>query len=203
MNNIDWLLERNNYSVRYFTLIDIVGKSFTDSDVLEAKQHILNENPVKKILAKQNDLGCWGMHTCYRNVFWRLKALSAIPEKNRTENQNVIIQAAIEYILQHHIYKRSHSLTKIINNNWLSLIFPSIGELDFLQVLEVLADLKINDSRMNDAIELLVSKKMADNQWKLEKDLNGRIQVPLEKSGVVSKWITYKALKVLQHWNSG
>jgi hypothetical protein len=50
---IDWLLEEENPSVRYFTLTDILDRRTTDRDVILAKQGIMTSGVVPKILAKQ------------------------------------------------------------------------------------------------------------------------------------------------------
>ena len=39
-NPIPWLLEDNNPSVRYFTLIDILGKGETDPEARKTKEEI-------------------------------------------------------------------------------------------------------------------------------------------------------------------
>lgn len=38
---IDWLLEEDNPSVRYFTLTDLLGRSKRDHEVQEAKAKIM------------------------------------------------------------------------------------------------------------------------------------------------------------------
>jgi hypothetical protein len=49
----EWLLEKNNPSVRYFALRDLLKKPRTDSDVKEANQEIMKTGVVPAILAKQ------------------------------------------------------------------------------------------------------------------------------------------------------
>jgi hypothetical protein len=44
----DWLLEEENPSVRYFTLIDLLNKSHVDSEVIDAKKQMMNSEPVLK-----------------------------------------------------------------------------------------------------------------------------------------------------------
>ena len=59
-NPIEWLLEEENPSVRYFTLKDILNKPCNDFEVEEAKKKIMETGVVPKILAKQEKNGYWG-----------------------------------------------------------------------------------------------------------------------------------------------
>jgi len=54
---LDWLLEKTNPSIRYFTLRDILGKGEDDPQVVAAKQAISISKVVKRILSKQNPEG--------------------------------------------------------------------------------------------------------------------------------------------------
>jgi hypothetical protein len=56
---IDYLLEEDNPSVRYFTLRDILGKEDRDSEVTAAKHAIADSPIVKKIFQKQMPNGYW------------------------------------------------------------------------------------------------------------------------------------------------
>ncbi|MDD2620964.1 MAG: hypothetical protein PHC92_09890 [Syntrophomonadaceae bacterium] len=47
---MDWLLEEENPSVRYFTLKDIIGRPEDDSEVQTAKQNIMEFGIVQDIL---------------------------------------------------------------------------------------------------------------------------------------------------------
>ena len=56
---IDWLLEKTNPSVRYFTLRDILDEDENDSQVVAAKQAIPKSQVINKILQKQKLEGYW------------------------------------------------------------------------------------------------------------------------------------------------
>ena len=49
---VDWLLEKDNPSVRYFALSEILDKPQTSSEVQKAKKEIMLAGVVPKILAK-------------------------------------------------------------------------------------------------------------------------------------------------------
>lgn len=55
----EWLLEPSNPSVRYWTLLDVLGKEPNDSDVVKARKSIMASEPVKAILAAQEPEGHW------------------------------------------------------------------------------------------------------------------------------------------------
>ncbi len=54
---LDWLTERGNPSVRYFTLKNLLGKSENSSEVREAKELIMSEGVIPSILSHQNGEG--------------------------------------------------------------------------------------------------------------------------------------------------
>ena len=56
----NWLIEDDNPSVRYFTLVDLLEKSKEDPEVLKAKAEIMQKGVVPKILARQKEEGYWG-----------------------------------------------------------------------------------------------------------------------------------------------
>jgi hypothetical protein len=53
------LLEKDSPSILYFTLSDLLDYSKTDSEVVEAKNRIMESKLVAKILSKQKDKGYW------------------------------------------------------------------------------------------------------------------------------------------------
>jgi hypothetical protein len=321
---LDWLLEENNPSVRYFTLVDILDKGEDAVEVKETKQNIMNGDNVQKILGKQkqgtywvnpenfyvstkykgtvwsflilaelnadgNDdrikhpsefllkvsqdresggfstrgneedggsheqvipcltgnmiwalvrfgflkdprvqhgidwilqyqrlddaieeppkgwpydrhKDCWGKHTCHMGVVKNLKALAEIPLNERTTKVNNFIRRAVEYLLEHRIYKKSHQKNAIAKEEWAQFGFPLMWKIDALEVLNILTNLGYKDDRMQDAIDLVLSKQNDEGKWVLEKSFNGRVQANIEQKGKVSKWITLNAIRVLKQF---
>jgi len=62
----------------------------------------------------------------------------------------------------------------------------------------VLVKLEYRDDRMQDAVDLLISKQDGQGRWKMEKSWNPRLLVSLEKDNKPSKWITLQALRALK-----
>jgi hypothetical protein len=322
---INWLLEDDNPSVKYYTLVDLLGKTFDDEEVTTAKEQIMKTGAVPKILSKQEPGGYWGIqndfyvrskykgtvwnliilaelgadgedssikktcefifkksqdlasggfsyanitagggapgkvlpcltgnmvwslirlgylddprvrkgiqwitkyqrfddgeqnlpkdwpykahkacfskHSCHMGVVKTLKALAEIPGNKRTPNVKNTINQAVEYLLIHHIYKRSHDLSKKSKPGWLRLGFPLMYQTDILEILDILTRLGIKDERMQDAMDIVISKQDDQGRWILENTFNGRFITNIETKGKPSKWITLNAIRVLKKYN--
>ncbi len=324
-NTLEWLLEEENPSVRYFTLIDLLNKKPDSSEVKEAKSKIMTEGPVPIILSKQKSGGywgddpfrfylpklkatfwtfltlaefaanrndrkirqtckyifehiqdktsgafaprsgkdgggdhdkvlpchtglmifsfirfgylndpriqkgidwfvkyqrfddgvekspkgwpysagnqkgesCWGKHTCHVAVVGCLKALSEIPKTQRSNEVKSTLEQASEYMLKHHIYKRSHDLNRISIHNWINLGLFDFG---FLGVLSILAKLDYKDDRMQDAVDLLISKQNKNGRWPVEENYDRKFHTNMERKGEESKWVTLNALRALKNF---
>ncbi len=98
----DWLLEKSNPSVRYFTLTKLLGKSLDDSEVKAEKQMIMQSPEIISILENQNEDGSWGEQERfytdkYRGTVWRLLMLAELG----AVSENPKIEKACEFILNH------------------------------------------------------------------------------------------------------
>jgi hypothetical protein len=144
---------------------------------------------------------CFGRHSCHMGVVKSLKALAAIPPKKRGKNVKAKIGELSEYVLVHHVHKKSHDLSKLSKPGWLRFGFPLMYQTDALEILCLLADLGIHDPRMAEAIEAVAARRGSDGRWKLENSFNGKTLVDIEKKGADSKWITARALHVLDRWS--
>jgi hypothetical protein len=141
---------------------------------------------------------CWGKHTCHMGVIKMLRALAEIPINKRSPEVKQSIAKAAEYFLTHHVYKRSHDLSQAGKTQWLAAGFPLMWGTDALEILGTLTKLGYRDERMQSALDLIIAKQDAKSRWPLEKSLNGRMQVRIERKGQPSKWITLKAMSALK-----
>ncbi len=147
---------------------------------------------------------CWGTHTCHMGVVKILKGLSAVPPEKRTKEINDTIQKASEFILIHHIYKRSHDLSRKSKPGWLKFGFPLMYQTDVLEILDILTGLGIKDSRMDDAINVVLAKQDDMGRWKLENTYsNDRLLIPMGQMDEQNKWITLRAMRVLKRYKGG
>jgi hypothetical protein len=145
---------------------------------------------------------CLGKHTCHMGAVKTLKALSEIPDNQRSADVKNTIEKGTEYILKHYIYKRSHDLNLVAKPGWLKFGFPLMYQTDALEILGILTQLGYKDERMQEAIDILISKQDDQGRWNLENSFNGRFQVDIEQKGKPSKWVTLNALRVLKRFLS-
>jgi len=143
---------------------------------------------------------CWGRHACHMGVVKSLKALSEIPCDRRDEDIDRTIQASKDYLLKHHIYKRSHQLEKVSRPGWLRFGFPLMYQTDIVEIMLIMLKIGVKDERMSEAVNEIISRQDDRGKWILKSTFNGRFITNIEKKGKSSKWITLRALNVLKNW---
>ena len=153
-----------------------------------------------KVWPYEKATSCFSKHSCHMGVVKALKALAEIPAEQRSAGVVDSLDRGVEYLLKHHIYKRSHNLSKVSKPGWLRFGFPLMYQTDVLEILGILTSLGCKDERMQDAVDLVLSKQDEKGMWKLENTFNGRFQTSIEQKGESSKWITLNALKALKNF---
>lgn len=98
-NTIRWLLERQNPSVRYFTLRELLDRTDSDPEVRATKEAVPNSKLLTKILSKQNLQGFWGdsdspYHPKYKSSYWQIMILGQLGMDKNDER----VQRACEFI---------------------------------------------------------------------------------------------------------
>jgi len=104
-----------------------------------------------------------------------------------------------EYLLERKLFRRK-STGEIVNPLWLQYSFPIRWHYDVLRGLDYfrLAGTK-PDARLEEAIQLLRSKRQNDGSWLLENTHRGRVHFVLEDGdNKPSRWNTLRALRVLR-----
>jgi hypothetical protein len=94
-----WLLEKNNPSVRYFTLTDLLKKPEADPEVLEARHSIMTTGAVPAILGSQEEGGHWGaperFYTDkYKGTVWQMLILAELG----VDGNDPCIRKMVEFI---------------------------------------------------------------------------------------------------------
>jgi hypothetical protein len=143
---------------------------------------------------------CWGSHSCHMGVAKSLKALAAIPVPKRNEQVDAKIRELVDYFLKHRVYKKSHHPEEIAKPGWLKFGFPLMYQSDALEILDILASLKIHSPQLDDAIGLVQSKRSPEGYWNLENSYSDRMLVSIEQKGKPSKWVTLRALRALKEY---
>ena len=103
-----------------------------------------------------------------------------------------------EYLLERKLFRRK-TTGEIINPSWLQFSFPTRWHYDILRALEYFRSVgDAPDLRMEEAINLLRSKKQPDGTWLLENTHPGMVDFQLEEGdNRPSRWNTLRALRVL------
>ena len=103
-----------------------------------------------------------------------------------------------EYLLERKLFRRK-STGEVVDPAWLQFSFPTRWHYDVLRGLEyfqIAGDLP--DRRLDEAIDLLRSKRQPDGTWLLENTHPGKVHFRLEEGdGRPSRWNTLRALRVL------
>jgi hypothetical protein len=108
--------------------------------------------------------------------------------------------ACREFILMHRLYK-SDKTGEIIDKKMLMLSYPSRWKYDILRGLDHFQFAgAAYDSRMDDAIEVLLKKQRKDRLWPVQAKHPGQTHFDMEATGKPSRWNTLRALRVLRHF---
>jgi hypothetical protein len=99
---LDWLLEKDNPSVRYFALRDLLDRAEDDREVQAARRAIMRSEPVQKILAAQKPEGYWrkpgsGYAGKYQATTWQILFLAELGADGRNRQ----VRRGVEYVLEH------------------------------------------------------------------------------------------------------
>ena len=128
-----------------------------------------------------------------------LKALSAIPSAQRTPPVQRAIETGVEFLFSRDPAAADYPFTERVSSTWFKLGFPLSYWSDVLETTAVLAALGYGrDPRLANAIQFILDKQDAQGRWKLHNGLNGKMWIDIEKRGKPSKWVTLRALRVLQ-----
>jgi len=144
----------------------------------------------------QYDL-CWRNHTCRSGAVKVLKALSEVPAGKRSPAIKEKIETGTEFLLAQRIFYRPPELKEISRKNWLTFGFPLMWNTDLVEIIGVLAKLGVRDERMNEAVEVVLSKQGNNGRWKQENHFKGRFITTIEHNDHDSKWVTLNAMKAL------
>ena len=96
-----WLLEKNNPSVRYLTLANILDRTESDSEVKSAKAEVMKSGVVPRVLGRCGKEGWSGPGRFYKDKYkgtvWQLIILA----EHEADGRDPRIAGACEYVLQH------------------------------------------------------------------------------------------------------
>jgi len=143
-------------------------------------------------------------HSSLHTTISVLEGLLEYRSNNYTYKLNEVKKVekeAQEFILQHRLFK-SDKTDKIIDDRFTRLPFPSRWRYDILRALDYFQFARTKyDTRMQDAIDILLQKRTKEGVWKLNANYPGQIHFQMEKAGQPSRWNTLRALRVLKYFN--
>lgn len=119
---------------------------------------------------------------------------------HRQEDIEMTRKGAEEFLFQHRLYK-SDKTGRVIDPSWTRLAYPPRWHYDILRALVYFADAGTPyDARMEDALQVLLSKRRPDGTWPLQAPHPGHVHFELEPVGSPSRLNTLRALRVLKYF---
>lgn len=111
-------------------------------------------------------------------------------------------EASVEFLLRHRLF-RSERGGSVIRSEFVRLHQPTRWYYDILRCLDALADAQVPyDPRMEEAIEILHRRCLPDGRWPVNRGYPGQTLLPPPRAGTANRWVTLRALRVLQAYSS-
>ncbi len=161
---------------------------------------------VDRLLGEQLEDGGWNCEAengSVRSSFdTTINVLEGLLEYERATGESEKVTAARrrgeEYLLERKLFRRK-STGEVVKPAWLQFSFPVWWHYDVLRALDYFRAVGgAPDSRLDEALELLRSKRQPDGTWLLENTYSGEVHFVLEDGdGRPSRWNTLRALRVL------
>ena len=130
-----------------------------------------------------------------------LLAFSRWPADQRTPLMERAIRQGVDFLLSRDPARADYPTRNAAKPsvNWWKFGFPVFYITDLLQVLEALVALGFGTNpRLAHALELVRQKQDEQGRWALEYDYTGKTWVDFGSKKQPNKWVTLRALKVLQ-----
>jgi hypothetical protein len=96
---------------------------------------------------------CYGRHTCISGVTRSLKAMSSIPESQRTPEIDRFIGKAVDFVLSHRLYRRNHGNWEPIRPEFELFTFPVIHYDDVIEIVDTLQCLGIRHPAVDEGLQ--------------------------------------------------
>ncbi len=178
-------------------------------DLRDARMDAMVEN----LLAERMADGAWNcrrhrqprphhssFHTTFNVLDGLREWLESTPEHGLRDRVLDAERQALEFALQHRLFK-SDKTGEIIHHNFTLLSYPHRWYYNVLRGLAYFARVSAPyDERLEEAVELLKSRRRPDGTWPVQHKYPGRSFFEMEKVGGPSRWNTLRALKVLKWW---
>ncbi len=143
---------------------------------------------------------CWGRHTCYWGIVSLLRAMTVVPMTYWTDEMEEAKKRGVDFILKHRLIWSSHEPTRPItvnNTQPQRLTAPQTYYQDAIEITTTMLRLGACGGAVDDTIDFVLEKKNAAGRWILE-NATGNVDSAFGVKGVESKWITFRALRMLK-----
>jgi hypothetical protein len=175
----------------------ITGEEVADSESRDTNKRYYKSGTSGPLFACAVNMGL----PCAWGAVKAMLALSKVPSSLRTQRVQTAIQQGIAFLLSHDpaVADYPFGMGNKPSSSWFKFGYPVGYITDVLQNLEVLAALgQAQNPRLANALEVVISKQDNQGRWLLEYSYNGKTWIDIEKKKQPSKWITLRALRVLQ-----
>lgn len=172
---------------------------------------------IDRLLGERLDDGGWNCEAAngstrssFNTTICVLEALLAWERSGHaTDAVREARQAGEAYLLDRQLFRRRSTGEAIVQDRksggtWSDLAFPTWWHYDVLRGLDYLRAADVApDERVDEAIALVLSKRGEDGRWWLDVQHSGTMPVDLgERVGEPSRWITLRAMRVLQWYKA-
>jgi hypothetical protein len=128
-------------------------------------------------------------------------AFSKLPEEKRTPLIDRAIKKGLDFFFSTDPSKADYpsGYSPKPSGNWWKFGFPVFYITDILQIAEALVGLGYgNDPRLADTLKMIRGKQDNQGRWPLEYDYTGKTWVDFGLKKQPGKWVTLRALRLLQ-----
>jgi len=128
-----------------------------------------------------------------------LWALNGVPATGRSPVVEAARAACVDFLLSYDVARADYPYHERISSSWFKFGYPLGYVTDVLLNLEVLAEAGCGrDPRLNEAIELVLSRQDEQGRWRMTYSYNGKMWADVEEKGKPSKWVTLRAMRMLK-----
>jgi hypothetical protein len=162
----DWLLGSDNSPIQFWTLVDILDRTFEDPDVLEVRKTIRSYRPVADLLSTQKQDGYWVTRNYYlprtsNGTFWVLIVLGDLGLTVEDDH----IQRACDFMFTHQRENGSFCRRRRISGQGM-IWQKDASPCTHARIVRFLIQFGYgNDPRVREAINWLLSNQREDGMW--------------------------------------
>jgi hypothetical protein len=143
---------------------------------------------------------CWGRHTCYWGATSFLRAMTVAPEDYWTGETKEAKRKGMDFVLKHRLIWSSHNPSKPItvnNTQPQRLTAPQTYYQDAIEITTTMLKLGARGDAIDETIDYILRKRNSNGRWILD-NAPGSLDASFGSKGAESKWITFRALRMLK-----